>query len=133
MIDIYEQWNDRSSLGNDIVSRMHKDKNTEGKYRRWIELTNEFFSSYQGKEEVNKYFKSIGGECWDLDVEYIGACRLILETSWYGKKSICHSPEFLGIQKDAFIYKFKKIDGRFSFEYEWDFDNSTHQQLPFKW
>lgn len=123
--NIYSQQIDRSSLGDDIVSLNLKDGNLNEKHQKWVELTNNFFSSYRDKTEVIEYFESIGGECWDLEGEYIGACRVIRESPLFTRKTICSSPKFQGIVVDALVYKFKKIDDSFSFEYEWDLKNSS--------
>ncbi len=123
--DIYSQQIDRSSLGDDIVSLSLKDGNPHGREEKWEKITNDFFSSYRDKIDVFEYFESIGGECWDLEGEYIGACRVIRESPLFTRKTICSSPKFQGIVVDALIYKFKKTDDRFSFEYEWDLKNSS--------
>lgn len=130
--DIYEQWIDRTSLGDDIVSINLKDTNLDTKHQRAVELTNNFFSGYTEKNEIVKYFNKIGGECWDIEGEYIGACRVTRESPWYARKTICSRPKLQGIKKDVLIYKFKKIDDRFYFDYEWDVKNSSSAQ-SIKW
>jgi hypothetical protein len=130
--DIYEHWIDRTSLGDDIVSMNLKDTNPYGREQRREKLTNDFFSSYREKSEVFEYFESIGGGCWDLEGEYLGACRVTRESPMYARKTICNNPKFQGIKRDVLIYKFKKVDDRFSFEYDWDIKNTSLAQ-PIKW
>lgn len=125
--DVYGQHIDRSGLGDDIVSRMLKDKSFNAEMRRskWEPLTNDFFSTYRDENEVVEYFKKIGGECWGLQGEFSGACRVTRESPWYAWKSSCDEdkPKLQGLVKDVLIYKFKKIDGKFHVEYEWDYAN----------
>lgn len=123
--DIYSQQIDRSSLGNDIVSLNLKDGNLDGAHQRWVDLTNKFFASYRDKKDIVEYFESIGGECWDEEGENIGACRVIREAPLFTRKTICSKPKFQGMVVNALIYRFKKDDDRFSFDYEWDLEHSS--------